>query len=48
MKIFLDQPNLEEQLLQNEAQLANNEKISVSALYCNACMLHWVQCEQTD
>ena len=46
MNIFLDQPNLEEQLLQNEAQLANNEKISVSALYCIACMLHCVRCDQ--
>jgi len=38
MNNFWNQSNLEEQLLQNEAQLANNEKFSVSA------MLHFLRC----
>ena len=36
MNNFLDQSILEEQMLQNEAHLANNEKFSVNALYCIA------------
>jgi len=46
MNNFWNQSNLEEQLLQNEAQMANNEKFSVGAvlhfmryiaLYCKYC-----------
>ena len=36
MNNLLNQSNLEEQLLQNEAHLANNKKFSVNALYCIA------------
>jgi len=49
MNNFWNQSNLEEQLLQIEAQLANNEKYSVSAMLhflCNAALfaLHCKHC----